>query len=536
MAPPAEDPPRLRARRARSAPRPTAKRRSIDARVLEVLNEIARIATADLELRPMLQRITDALMSRFDWQFVAIVSVDAEHGAFVCEAVSSRLPSAVQVGYSRPIGSGVVGEVAATGKPILIDDVRTSENYVETMEGARSELCVPVTHQGNLVAILNLESIRVAAFHDELPLLETVAEQIAGAIANARLYEELTRRAMLLEVMSEVTRIALEAAGLQSILDRIVRYAAEKFSLNVVAISLVTEGGREFELMASAGTVSLAFAQGKRWPIHTGIVGRAMLADAPQLVLDVRADPDYLMGSEEVAAEYAIPIRFRERILGVLNLESMRADVFSRENQMVFRSFADQVAGAIYLARVNQQLIQTSHDLESANLRLQELSASDALTGIANRRGFDSAIDAEWRRAYRSGSEIALMMIDIDHFKAYNDWYGHQTGDACLKKVAQTLAAGLHRAGDFVARYGGEEFVAILSGTDVRNSAELAERLRRSVQDLAIAHEASITADVVTISIGVASALPRESSLASLVATADRALYVAKREGRNCVR
>lgn len=536
MATSSEDPPRIRTRRARTRSRATPKERAGDAKVLEILNEITRIATADLALRPMLQRITDALMNKFGWEFVAIVSVDGDRGAFVCEAVSSRMPNEIYVGYSRQIGSGVVGEVAATRKAVVLDDVRESDNYVETMPGTRSEICVPVIHHDRLVAIVNLESTRLGSFHGQLPLLQTVADQIAGAIASARLYEQLTRRAMLLDVMSEISRIALQADDLQSILDRIVNYAADRFALSVVAISLTTEGGREFELMASAGTVSLAFAHGRRWPIDTGIVGRAMLADAPQLVRDVRSDPDYLMGSEDVVAEYAIPIRVQNRVIGVLNLESTRADVFSPENQIVFRSFADQIAGAINLARVNQDLVQAKNELETANRRLQELSASDALTGVANRRGFDAAIDAEWRRAYRAGSEIALMMIDIDHFKAYNDWYGHQAGDACLKKVAQTLAAGLHRVGDFVARYGGEEFVAILSGTDVRKAAELAERLRRNVQDLAIAHEASSTADVVTISIGVASALPRESSPASLIAAADRALYVAKREGRNRVR
>ncbi|HEX6861493.1 MAG TPA: GAF domain-containing protein, partial [Thermoanaerobaculia bacterium] len=144
-------------------------------RELEALNEIARTATLDLELRPMLQRITDTLLQKFGWPFVALASVDAEQEVFVCEALSTLLPSAVNVGYTRKLGTGVVGEVALKGEPILLDDVLASSNYVETMPGSRSELCVPVRHGGRIVAILNLESTEAGAFHDQLPLLQTVA-------------------------------------------------------------------------------------------------------------------------------------------------------------------------------------------------------------------------------------------------------------------------------------------------------------------------------------------------------------------------
>jgi diguanylate cyclase (GGDEF)-like protein len=158
---------------------------------LEILNEVARIATLDLELRPTLQRITDALASKFGWEFVALVTIDAERQAFMCEAVTSVVPTAIHVGYTRPLGSGVVGQVAATAEAVLIDDVRTFPNYVETLPGARSELCVPVCHHDRIVAVLNLESRRLAEFHDSLPLLTGIANQIAGAIASGQLYAEL---------------------------------------------------------------------------------------------------------------------------------------------------------------------------------------------------------------------------------------------------------------------------------------------------------------------------------------------------------
>lgn len=176
---------------------------------LEILNEVARIAVLDLELRPMLQRITDTLAAKLDCDFVALATIDTERDTFLCEAVTSSVETSVYVGYGRELGSGVVGTVAATGEPMLLDDVREFGNYVETLPGARSELCVPVKHHGKLVAVLNLESRRPAAFHGQLILLTTVADQVSGAIALAQRHAELQRLTAQLE---EKTR-ALEAAN-----------------------------------------------------------------------------------------------------------------------------------------------------------------------------------------------------------------------------------------------------------------------------------------------------------------------------------
>ncbi len=177
-----------------------------------------------------------------------------------------------------------------------------------------------------------------------------------------------------------------------------------------------------------------------------------------------------------------------------------------------------------------------SRQLETANRKLRELSNRDVLTGVANRRRFESVVDTEWRRAARTGSPLSILMADIDHFKPYNDAYGHQRGDECLKRVAEAMAGGLKRAGDLIARYGGEEFVVILPGHTEDVAASVAQRLRTAVEDLRIPTTVSTVAQNVTISIGVATDVPREREHSeTLVAAADEALYRAKREGRNRV-
>jgi len=170
---------------------------------------------------------------------------------------------------------------------------------------------------------------------------------------------------------------------------------------------------------------------------------------------------------------------------------------------------------------------------QTEQLRLQTFS--DGLTGIANRRAFDAAIDREMRRAKRNGGMLSLLMIDIDHFKPYNDHYGHQQGDACLIQVAAALQALLQRSVDMLARYGGEEFAAILPDNDPVQALRMAGVLHERVLKLAIPHaQAEGPLKQVTVSIGVATLLPGQPATpAALIRAADGALYAAKRQGRN---
>ncbi len=166
--------------------------------------------------------------------------------------------------------------------------------------------------------------------------------------------------------------------------------------------------------------------------------------------------------------------------------------------------------------------------------QLETLSQRDALTGLANRRHLDEVIHSEWNRSIRYKTPMTVMMIDIDYFKNYNDSLGHQEGDRCLKKIADSIAKSAARSGDLAARYGGEEFLLIFSTTDQKQAAKQAERLIQLIQELAIPHPASPVAEHVTISIGVASTIPQvHEPSTDFIKKSDAALYKAKTTGRN---
>ena len=182
-----------------------------------------------------------------------------------------------------------------------------------------------------------------------------------------------------------------------------------------------------------------------------------------------------------------------------------------------------------------QRLVNMQQEILAASKRLEKLSFLDGLTEIYNRRGFDRGINTEWKRMQRDKNHLTLIMMDVDFFKMYNDYYGHQAGDDCLKKVAKAIEGQLFRPADIVARYGGEEFAILLPGTDFEGAVFVAERVIVAMQDLNLPHEKSDAATHVTLSLGMAvSSHDNNSDIPKLIKSADEALYNAKKSGRNC--
>lgn len=178
------------------------------------------------------------------------------------------------------------------------------------------------------------------------------------------------------------------------------------------------------------------------------------------------------------------------------------------------------------------ETLRDMSDHKRAQMALENLATRDGLTGLLNRRSFDEFLEREWQRARRDAQPLALIMIDVDHFKRFNDIHGHQMGDECLRQVAKSLQAAAFRPGDVVARYGGEEFVIILPTADEAGAILVAERIRERLAWLKIPHSGS-EHGIVSVSMGIATEVPAGEEAAALLAAADSALYQAKRAGRN---
>jgi len=258
----------------------------------------------------------------------------------------------------------------------------------------------------------------------------------------------------------------------------------------------------------------------------------------------------YLLIQQDIATRtfgLLLAVCYAFSVLGAIRYKRIMSEFVNHQfaNQSLLVSLQDEQASTSMLNReLEMDLIKLKQAEERLKLEkekaeqlaetLMTLSSQDGLTGIANRRHFDDFLAKEWNRAIRSQKPLSMILCDIDHFKAYNDCYGHQEGDKCLYRIAHILEQHARRGGDLAARYGGEEFAIILPETSLESTAEIAEQIRESVYSAAIPHAASENDNVVTVSFGVATIIPRrEQHSHLLVSLADKALYEAKQCGRN---
>lgn len=304
---------------------------------------------------------------------------------------------------------------------------------------------------------------------------------------------------------------------------------------------LIASVDNSFHLIAFNRAFKQTFEQHFRTPVELGVNLLSFVAHDPEQMAQ-----SFLSWQRALSGEVFI------------NIEPLMLAGATREFEVKYSPIRDEVGdvvGAAYIARdvsarlqaerelklTLEKLDQARQDTENANQQLKlanrELmrqANQDGMTGIANRRYFDEYLAHEWRRAVRQHEPMALIFADVDFFKKYNDHYGHQQGDTCLREVAQALHSQLRRPADLLARYGGEEFVVLLPGTTLAGAMFIADAMRAAVEALKLPHAASEAAPHVTLSLGVASIVPCEAMAEGfLIYGADQALYIAKKSGRN---
>jgi diguanylate cyclase (GGDEF)-like protein len=295
------------------------------------------------------------------------------------------------------------------------------------------------------------------------------------------------------------------------------------------ALCILTIGMSIFFKSSLESTARIAISEGRF---------RAIFENAPGAIFIVDPQTHRILQLNPFLSSW---LGYRDEELLVMTLEDLRAadgDDAGRIYRKKDGSLADveETRTPIHF-HGKEALLIIAHDISDhkrVQTILQDLSRRDGLTGLANRRHFDESLEREWKRALREKDPLSIIMCDIDFFKDFNDLYGHQSGDDCLRSVARVLDRVLHRPLDVAARYGGEEFVVVLPGTDREGALAVAESIRGGIEALAIPHASSQAAPVVTISLGVASGIPApDGAAAEMLTAADRALYRAKGEGRN---
>ncbi|MBD2313325.1 diguanylate cyclase [Desertifilum sp. FACHB-1129] len=255
---------------------------------------------------------------------------------------------------------------------------------------------------------------------------------------------------------------------------------------------------------------------------------------------------DAYIGQQQPKSLLCTPILNQGKLIGILYLENHRmAAAFTRDRIEILNFLCCQAAISLENARLYEQLrnysyqlemkvAERTNELEAVNRELYRMVTLDGLTLVSNRRHFDTYLKEQWQRLLLAQLPLGLLLCDIDYFKGYNDYYGHQAGDECLKQVAQLLSQAIQRLDDLLARYGGEEFAIILPNTDVRGAVQVAKRIGNLTQDRQLPYERSRLVPYITLSIGISSLIPRpDTSWEMLITQADRALYQAKSLGRN---
>jgi diguanylate cyclase (GGDEF)-like protein len=325
-----------------------------------------------------------------------------------------------------------------------------------------------------------------------------------------------------MELLLEVTKAVSGSLDLPEQLDTLGRQICARLAIDEFSVLLIDEGTHQLVIEAVAGKAP-AGARGMRFHLGEGITGEVAAQGKTIYVPDVEKDARFLHYKSQRRSSgsfLAVPLRAKGRMVGVMNLSRARVDAFTPQEVRLTEALAAQAALSIANARLYHQTL--------------ELSYTDALTGVANRRQLFLRLEQELSRSLRFGDELSLLMVDLDLFKAINDRHGHPVGDGVLRGVALLLKRNVRKV-DLVARYGGEEFCVVLPRIARAEAADVAEKLRRAVASSPLAAAPSGDPLSCTISIGIATYGTDATDLAGLIEKADVALYEAKKAGRNRV-
>ena len=480
----------------------------------ELLTQVGQAVSSRLDPDEVLRTIHHELGNLFDTQNFYIAFLEADEICFQLEVEDGKVLSK----RSRKAANGISEYVIRTGRPLLIrSDMESARAKLGFVFGGRAAKCfmaVPILHLQEPVGVMAAMNYEREFAYDnrDLEVMETAAGQVAVAMENARLFAEEQRRARHLEFLNSVSKTAISSQNAEQMLAEIVGEIQKNFNFDHIGIGILDYASKQIEIKAEAGTTTTAL--GRRVPLGTGIIGKAARGNEAVLIQQVSETRSQSV-LPDARCVLAIPLAYAETLLGVLNVESRRESAFPEQEVRILRTLADLLATALNNAYVFQ--------------KMQQQAITDSLTGIKTRRFFLEALQAEWKRASRSGRSFSVVMVDLDRFKDINDTLGHLEGDLVLARIGRLLEQK-SRQSNVVARYGGDEFVILMPETSMEQAQVLSERLR-----LWIATDPMLTEMKITGSFGVASYPLHGAQVEDILRVADAGMYISKKEGGNRV-
>lgn len=487
-------------------------------RQLALLEEAGRRIADSFDEREILQRAVETVTRQFGYAETAISLLTADNMLEIA-AISGAEDFGYRPGYRQKLGEGIIGYTAGLQKTYVSGNVSEDSHYYSTSTKSGSAICTPIFQKGALYGVFYAESLELNAFGElDILTLETLASQISESLHRAALYAQTQSDLRTLTAIQEISKLVASSLDLETISRTVVKSLKEAFGYTHVSIYFLNDD--YLNLSAQVGYPENMVI--KKIHISQGVAGRTIRTKSVQFIEDAEKEDTFLKADTNITSEICVPLIKDDNVLGVLNVESGEETRLKEADVKLLATIAGPIAVSVDNARLHAEI--------------KKMATTDAVTGLANRHIFEQAINAEVERAERKGTQLSLIVFDIDFFKEYNDKWGHPAGDARLRAVANLIKLNLRKY-DIAARYGGDEFAIILSECDQPSAVQFAQRLRNGIQEGA-PHPPTDGEGVsgYTLSMGIAT-FPLDAILpAELLIAADHAAMRAKQQGRNRVK